>query len=421
MSDRRFNVDPDRYDDDRYDNGQWGDEFSATSSGRSSYGSGSGYGSGYGSGSGYGGEQGYGFSQPAQPYQQGQPYPANQQYQQPGQPYQRPGQQPYPPQRKPRKKKSGGKKFLISLLTIVLVVLGLLGVYAAVLAAKFNESHAIPVAEAFPQGQRPQHGPGDRSVNILLLGNDSRGGQNDSGRTDTMMLMHIPSDRHGVYVTSIMRDTWVNIPNHGEAKINAAYAMGKMPLTVATLENLFNVPIDHVMTIDFSGFEGMVDALGGVTIDVPQPFDKAGTHYEGRMDVNGKQALWFVRERYAFKDGDYQRVKNQQQLVKVIFTKMLSPQTLINPVKTTNTVGAMAPYMTRDETLTGWKLMQLGITMPGVRANDFHFMTLPNKGVGTSADGQSIVVPDMDVINEFSKAMREGGMEDFMTRHGLAK
>lgn len=424
MSDRRFDVDPDRYDDD-----QWGDEFSATSSGSSGYGPGSSYsgqqgyggygnggyqgGSGYQGNSGYnngyqGGPVGYGYPQQTQPWQQ-QQWQNSEQYQQPQQPH-----------RKRRKKKTG-KRVLITLLMIVLVLVAALGGYAAVLASKFNESHAIPVAEAFPQGERPQHAAGDKSVNILLLGNDSRDGKKDAGRTDTMMLMHIPSDRDGVYVTSIMRDTWVTIPGHGQAKINAAYALGKMPLTVATLENLFNVPIDHVMTIDFSGFEGMVDALGGVTIDVPKPFDKAGTHYEGRMDVNGKQALWFVRERYAFQDGDYQRVKNQQQLVKVIFSKMLSPQTILDPVKMTNTVGAMAPYMTRDETLTGWSLMKLGASMPGTRSNDFHFMTLPNKGTGTSADGQSIVIPDMDAIGEFSKAMREGGMKDFMTRYGLAK
>ena len=92
-----------------------------------------------------------------------------------------------------------------------------------------------------------------------------------------MMLVHIPADRKGAYVTSIMRDTWLDIPGHGKAKINAAFAYGGVPLAVQTLEGLLDTRIDHVAAIDFEGFKGLTDALGGVEINNPIAFSPRTT------------------------------------------------------------------------------------------------------------------------------------------------
>lgn len=145
-------------------------------------------------------------------------------------------------------------------------------------------------------------GPG---TNILLLGSDTRTGADaalvSGSRADTIMLMHIPADGKGVYIISIMRDTWVNIPGYGPAKINAALNYGGISLQVATVENLVGVKIDHVAEIEFEGFKSLVNAIGGVDVQVPFAFtSNVWTFTPGLMHLNGSGALSFVRERYSF-------------------------------------------------------------------------------------------------------------------------
>ena len=154
-------------------------------------------------------------------------------------------------------------------------------------------------------------GPGK---NILLLGSDTRTGADaalvSGSRADTIMLMHIPADGKGVYIISIMRDTWVDIPGYGTAKVNAALNYGGVSLQVATIENLVGVKIDHVAEIEFEGFKSLVNAIGGVDVQVPFAFtSNVWTFTPGLMHLNGSGALSFVRERYSFADGDYQRVR----------------------------------------------------------------------------------------------------------------
>ena len=206
----------------------------------------------------------------------------------------------------------------------------------------------------------------------------------NGGRSDTMMLVHIPANREGVYVTSIMRDTWLDIPGHGKAKINAAFAYGGVALAVQTLEGLLDTRIDHVASIDFEGFKGLTDALGGVQINNPIAFSPHGANGmnfpKGVQTLNGEEALTFVRERYAFKDGDYQRVRNQQLYVKAVMSTLLSKETLTDPAKISETVKEFAPYVAVDDTLDAVKVAKLGTSMANVRSGDMHFFTLPEQG-----------------------------------------
>ena len=173
-------------------------------------------------------------------------------------------------------------------------------------------------------------------MNILLLGSDSRGATTSVGaagvsdqRSDTMMLVHIDADRKNVYVMSIMRDLWVPIPGNGTAKINAALAWGGTPLAIQTVEQLLGARIDHVAIIDFQGLKAMTDALGGVDVDSPVAFTTVKSpHYtfsQGLNHLDGDQALAFARERYAFATADYQRVADQQALLRGILNKLLRP------------------------------------------------------------------------------------------------
>ena len=331
------------------------------------------------------------------------------------------------------KKKRTGRAILLGALALVLIALLAAGGYLFSLARTFdNETQKL--GNAFPEESlRPQKsGEAKDAVNILLLGNDTRAkGQGEEnfaslpngGRSDTMMLVHIPSDRKGIYVTSIMRDTWLDIPGHGKAKINAAFAYGGVALAVQTLEDLFDTRIDHVASIDFEGFKGLTDALGGVEINNPIAFTPSSAknlHFpQGVQTLDGDEALAFVRERHSFKDGDYQRVRNQQLYIKAVMSKLTSKETLTDPGKILESVKQLAPYIAVDESLDSVKAAQLGSTMSGVRSSDMNFFTLPNKGTGRSADGQSIVVPDMVVIEEFAKALNEDKVAQFVEDNDL--
>ena len=116
--------------------------------------------------------------------------------------------------------------------------------------------------------------------------------------------------------------------------MNAAMALGGIPLVVQTLEGMFGTRLDHVAVIDFEGFKAMTDALGGVNVNVPQAFNtKQFSFPAGKQQLTGEEALAFVRERKAFSDGDYQRVKNQQLFLKALMTKFLTARDADQPRK----------------------------------------------------------------------------------------
>lgn len=290
---------------------------------------------------------------------------------------------------------------------------------------------AAGAAAAAPaQAAAPADAAGGQALNILVMGSDSRGatvgtavsGSSSDQRADTLMLVHIPADRSKIFAISLMRDLWVDIPGHGKAKINAALAYGGVPLMVQTVESMFNERVDHVAMVDFEGFVGLTDALGGVEVDIPRSFVSAHdkfSYHQGRSLLDGKHALEFVRERYSFTDGDYQRVRNQQAFVRALFAKNLSPETLLNPVKVHNVVTAMAPFISVDSGLNAATLANLALELRNVRADDMEMFTLPTLGIGTSADGQSIVLPNQTAIKAIGDALAGDSLDNYVANNGL--
>ena len=287
----------------------------------------------------------------------------------------------------------------------------------------------VPAAGPAPAGGTPSDT--GRSLNILVMGSDSRGatteeatsGAGSNQRADTLMLVHIPADRSKIYSISLMRDLWVPIPGHGHAKINAAMAFGGVPLMVQTVESLFGQRIDHVAMINFEGFVGMTDALGGVDVNIPAPFVSYHDQIafpSGPTTLDGEHALEFVRERYAFADGDYQRVRNQQAFIRALLAKNLSADTLLNPLKVHNVVSVIAPFLSVDAGLDAGTLARLALELKDVRTNDMVMFTLPTGGIGTSADGQSIVLTDPGAIGGISAALAEDTLGDYTVVNGLA-
>lgn len=123
----------------------------------------------------------------------------------------------------------------------------------------------LPTADPIDTARPEPTATAPGSLNYVLMGSDSRGG--DRGRSDVLMLAHVTPERDRVYLISFTRDMWVDIPGRGFAKINAAYAYGGAPLAVRTVESLVGVRMDHAVVIDFTGFAGLTEALGGVTVD----------------------------------------------------------------------------------------------------------------------------------------------------------
>lgn len=306
----------------------------------------------------------------------------------------------------PRSRRHPVRRALLVLLGLVLVLALAAGVFVWNLGRTFDARKQV-VEDAFPaEPGRPAEGSArDRGTTVLLLGADSRpGGRADVGvvgeRADTIMLVHVPEDGGEAYVVSILRDTWVPIPGGGEAKINAALDLGGVPLMVETVEGLVGTRVDQVAEVDFAGFQALTDALGGVTIDVPQDFvSNEGMVFEqGPEHMDGERALEFVRERKAFEGGDFQRVENQRSYVRAVLERLLGPQTLLNPVRLHTVVSDFSPYLTVSEGLDSSWIAGLAPDLAGISAGDLQMSTAPQLGLGVSPDGQSVVVPDLEAM-----------------------
>lgn len=263
-------------------------------------------------------------------------------------------------------------------------------------------------------------GPGK---NILLLGSDTRSGseaaQVSGSRADSIMLMHIPADGKGVYLVSIMRDTWVNIPGYGAAKINAALNYGGISLQVATVENLLGIKIDHVAEIEFEGFKALVNSVGGVDVQVPFDFDiNAWSFKQGMQHMDGGAALAFVRARYQFADGDYQRVRNQRAFLRGLYNTMKSKGALDNVGSFQSAVESIAGYMRVDSGLNAAQIAQIAAPVLTSGDTTMRMTTLPNAGPGWSYDGQSIVIVNQAANANLSYALQHDSMDQFMATYG---
>lgn len=263
-------------------------------------------------------------------------------------------------------------------------------------------------------------GPGK---NILLLGSDTRSGseaaQVSGSRADTIMLAHIPADGKGVYLVSIMRDTWVNIPGYGAAKINAALNYGGISLQVATVENLLGIKIDHVAEIEFEGFKALVNSVGGVDVQVPFNFDiNIWSFKQGVQHMDGGAALAFVRARYQFADGDYQRVRNQRAFLRGLYNTMKSKGALDNVASFQSAVESIAGYMRVDSGLNAAQIAQIAAPVLTSGDTTMRMTTLPNAGPGWSYDGQSIVIVNQAANANLSYALQHDSMDQFMATYG---
>jgi len=290
---------------------------------------------------------------------------------------------------------------------IVLAVLAGGGLVAGGLYLHSVDS-SVKRVDAFteiPARYRPQKVVTD-AQNILILGSDTRDPQSVGGsRSDTIILAHLQKDHGGAQLISIPRDTWLHVPatadgrqGNQDAKINAAFAWGGIPLTVQTVETFTGVRVDHVVVVDFAGFKEIVDALGGVDLDVEHAFTSTHSlNSNGRRDfaqgwqhMDGAAALDYSRERYAFADGDFARIRHQQQFIRAILDKAAAGGLLTNPARLNAFLRATANAVSVDNTLS---IFDTAMDLRHLRSGNLKFLTSPSKGTGTVGD-QSVVLAD---------------------------
>ncbi|REF36127.1 LCP family protein [Thermasporomyces composti] len=344
-------------------------------------------------------------------------------------------EQPPDGSRADRRKRGRTTTVLLILLSLFLMMGGGVVLTGYLISEKFgNQVNRLPAFAPLPEELRPKKpkGAGANAINILLAGSDARtdgrgttgAGKGDAWkrggqRSDTIMILHITGDRKSAYLISVPRDSWVNIPGRGMNKINAAYSFGGPPLYIQTIEELTGLRMDHLAVIDWTGFQALTDALGGVemTFKTDTRF-ASGKYYEaGTHVLSGEEALDYVRERKHLKRGDFDRIARQQNFLRSLMRQTLSDGTLTNPVKLSRALDAVTQNLSVDEEFTTGKMRSLALQMRNLRARNVTFMTAPTKGTGMEGS-QSVVYLDKEKCDALWRAVRHDRIEDWLKKHG---
>lgn len=224
-----------------------------------------------------------------------------------------------------------GKKILLLVLTSFTVLI--LGVVS--FAFQFVTSTRASIHEEVDRNEKFEgrleninFKDGD-PITILLMGLDSRPGE-IGGRADTMVLLTINPHSESMHMVSIPRDTYTNIKG-GLNKINSSYQVGGAEMTLNSVENLLDVPVDYFVKVNMKGFEGIVDAVGGVEVYNDLDFTYGNVHFpKGQLKLDGNEALLYARMRKEDPRGDFGRQKRQRQVIEALMQKGESLSSITN-------------------------------------------------------------------------------------------
>jgi LCP family protein required for cell wall assembly len=240
------------------------------------------------------------------------------------------------------------------------------------------------------------------SENILVLGSDSRSGSNKklgggaddgSARSDTAMIVHVYKGHKSASVVSIPRDTLVDRPECTDTKgekhdaasgvmFNSAYSTGGAACAVKTVESLTGLRMDHYLEVDFSGFEKLIDELGGVPVTTTKNIDDKQSHLDlkaGTHTLNGKQALGLVRTRHGVGDGsDLGRIQLQQAFIRALVDQVKHVGIFTNPKKLYDLADTATKSVTTDSDLGSVNsLMSFAGGLKGIGSSKMHMVTMP--------------------------------------------
>lgn len=300
---------------------------------------------------------------------------------------------------KTRKRHTVGKVLLATVVVLGMVTgLGTVWLYRDI----NGDINVLDVADQlYDEPDKPESTEPEEPLNILVMGSDDRDGAGNnidgltgSGqRSDTTILFHLSGDRQSAYGVSIPRDSLVTRPDcldeDGEtiagaenAMWNEAFALGGPACTIQQFQTLTDIKIDHFVVVDFAGFQGMVDAIDGVPVCIPEDISDPAHGINipaGTRDLRGKEALNYVRARYTLGDGsDIGRVKRQQAFIAAMANKVVSGGVLARPDRLIKFLKAAIGALTVDPGLDNIvKISRVGLGFQDIGLKKIRFITIP--------------------------------------------
>lgn len=302
--------------------------------------------------------------------------------------------------RRVKKKKFSFKRFLFTVaLVIALLAAGLYWMVGQVYS-KLNY-HEIESVASSPMKE-------NGVINILLIGNDSRQNGED-GRSDAMILLSVSTKTKKIYMTSLLRDMYVEIPGHDNNRLNAAYSFGGAELLMETVEQNLDITVNRYMSVNFEAFANLVDAVGGVDLELSSAEiewvnaylneynllteKEFGTDYmdpsaEGMVHLNGPQALAYTRNRYM--GTDFGRTERQRKVLTEV-VHGLPKALLLHPGELAD---GLMPNLTTN--LTQWECYRLSLMAPQILSYDIEQGSIPMQGTYRDASIRGMAVLEVD-------------------------
>jgi len=284
-----------------------------------------------------------------------------------------------------------------------------------------------PAVDAPPRSEIYPNIENEDRVNILFLGIDQRPGESTACRTDTMILVSVNPKDMSASILSIPRDLWVPIrlPSHPEGKINTAHYWGEVEdypgggpaLAKHTVRYNFGVPVHYYVRLNFTGFEQIIDTIGGIDIDVPETIDdpkypNGSLGYEhlhieaGRQHFDGEMALKYARTRHGAGDGDFSRMDRQQQVVLAVRDKVLSlpnlPQLVLQLPQLARNLGDSL-----DTDIPPDMMFQLARWAQQIKVENIRHEVIDRRVTTDrrAADGQAVLVYDREKARPIIEAL----------------
>ncbi|KIH97016.1 transcriptional regulator [Streptomonospora alba] len=305
----------------------------------------------------------------------------------------------------------------IAVLTTAVVIGTSLTAYAAYYDIYGNIEQQNINTDAF--GDRPSRVEG--AMNIMVIGSDIRTGENgeygeaEGQRPDTLIIAHISPNNGRATLVNLPRDLMVDLPaceGQGDTAgmpaqrgmINSPMSLGGVQCQWKAVETITGVHIDHFVSVDFTGFKGIVNSLGGVRMCIPEPIDdpKAKLHLEaGEQKLNGEESLGYMRSRYGQGDGsDVSRIERQQEFLGAMLNQVMQGEILSRPSTITGFLSSVTETMTTDDELTLEVMTDLAISMREVDLGNINFVTAPNGADPTDSNRLALSQPQASELFE---------------------
>ena len=310
-------------------------------------------------------------------------------------------------------------KWFFVCLSVLMIMILTYGVYVYIKVSEALDQSTVQLERKDNKSQLRNEAVSfsDDPVSILLMGIEDYATNGENGRADTLIVMTMDPKSNEIHMVTIPRDTRIHLENAGEfsgiQKINSAYTFGSISgygdvkLQLETVEKLINVPIDYYIVMNFNGFRDIVDALGGVNIDVKEPFWEENFYTneiiefeKGKQQLSGEEALAFVRMRKRPENAIYPREERQGQFVKATINQAISAGTLFKVGKITEVLGEnIQVNLSANEILALQKKY--------IQSDGFSIQSIEVEGENRRVDGSDYYIPEEESLKTVSNELRK--------------